>query len=70
MNQNNGHVLHNVYVLPEPKREFEAGDNKKYKAESIIDNMVYSRVAENQLPGLYYLVLWKNYSEEKALESL
>ncbi len=49
MNQNN--------TLLEPKREFEAKNNKKYKVESIIDNVVYSKKAENQLLGLYYLVL-------------
>ncbi len=28
--------------------------------------MVYSKEINNQLPGLYYLILWKGYSEEKS----
>ncbi len=47
------------------KVEFEAGDNKEYKVKVIIDNVVYSQQANNQMPSLYYLILWKSYLEEE-----
>ena len=51
--------------------EFEIGDNKEYKVNGIWNNAVYAKKSTiSQLPGLYYLVLWKNYLEEKnTLES-
>ena len=53
-------------VLPELKKEFEAGNNKEYKVEIIIDSAVYSQQANsNQIPGLYYLILWKGYPKKK-----
>ncbi len=53
--------------LPEPEREFEAGDNnKEYEVEAIIDSAVYGKEANNQMPSLYYLVLWKDYPEEES----
>lgn len=52
--------------LPEPEKEFEAENNKEYKVKSIIDSMVYEKKAKNKLPGLYYLVLKKNYLEKKS----
>ncbi len=46
--------------------EFEAESNKEYEFEAIIDSEVYDQQANsNQMPDLYYLVLWKGYSEEK-----
>ncbi len=30
-------------ALPEPEREFEAGDNKEYEVEAIIDSAVVKR---------------------------
>ena len=30
-------------ALPKPEKEFEAGDNKKYEVEAIIDSMVYGQ---------------------------
>ena len=47
-------------ALPEPEKEleFEAGDNKEYEVKAIIDSTVYGQQANNnQMPGLYYLVL-------------
>ncbi len=44
-------------ALPEPEKEFEAGDNKEYEVEAIIDSAVYGQQVNNQMPGLYYLVL-------------
>ncbi len=54
-------------ALPEPEKEveFEAGDNKEYEVEAIIDSAVYCQQANDQMPGLYYLVLWKDYPEEE-----
>ena len=46
--------------------EFEAGNNKEYKVDSIGDSTVYAKeLATEQLSGLYYLVLWKGYSKEE-----
>lgn len=47
--------------------EFDIGDNKseKYKIEAIRNSAVYARKSKNHLPGLYYLVTWKEYLEEK-----
>ncbi len=44
-------------ALLEPEKEFEAGDNKDYKVKAIIDSAVYGQQANDQMPGLYYLVL-------------
>ncbi len=54
-------------ALPEPEREveFEAGDNKEYEVEAIINSAVYGQQANDQMPGLYYLVSWKGYLEEE-----
>ncbi len=54
-------------ILPKPKKdlEFEAEDNKKYEVKAISDSAVYSQQANNQMLGLYYLVLWKSYSKEE-----
>ncbi len=54
-------------ALPEPEKEFEfeAGDNKEYEIEAIIDSAVYEQQANNQMPGLYYLVSWKGHPEEE-----
>lgn len=51
--------------LPESDK-FEARDNKKYEIKVIINILVYGHEAENQLPDLYYIVLWKSYLEEKS----
>ena len=46
--------------------ELEAGDSKEYKIEAIWDSAVYASKSESgQLPGLYYLVVWKGYPEEE-----
>ena len=48
--------------------EFEAGnDNKEYKVEGICDSAVYAKESEvGHLPGLYYLVFWKDYPKDKS----
>ncbi len=51
-------------ALPELKKKFEAKDNKEYKVKAIIDSVVYNKKTSNQMPGLDYLVLWKNYHKE------
>ena len=48
--------------------EFEAGNNKEYEVDSIWDSAVYAKkLIIGQMPGLYYLVLWKSYPEEKNI---
>ncbi len=46
-------------ALPEPEKEveFEVGDNKEYEFEAIIDSAMYGQQANDQMPGLYYLLL-------------
>ena len=53
-------------LFPESKPGFDAGNNKKYEVEAIIDSAIYAKEAERHLPGLYYMVSWKSYSEEKS----
>ena len=46
--------------------ELEAGNSKEYEVEIIWDSAVYANELESgQLRGLYYLVEWKSYPEEK-----
>ncbi len=54
--------------LPEPEKEleFETGGDKEYEVKAIIDSMVSGQQANNnQMLGLYYLILWKGYPEKK-----
>ena len=53
--------------MDEDVTELDAGDNKggEYKLEAIRDNMVYTKESAGHLPGLYYLVSWKDYLEEE-----
>ncbi len=43
--------------LSKIEKEFEAGNNKEYKVKVMINSVMYGKKANNQLPGLYYLVL-------------
>ena len=55
-------------ALPEPEKDikFEAGGNKEYEVKAIINSVVYGQQANNnQMPGLYYLVLWKGYPKKE-----
>ncbi len=54
-------------ALSEPEKEFEAGYNKEYEVEAIIHSAVYGQQTNDQMPGLYYLVLWKGYPEEENI---
>ena len=45
--------------------KFEAGNDKKYKVDSIRDSVVYAKKLAGQIQRLYYLVLWKGYPQEK-----
>ena len=46
--------------------EFEASNDKKYGVDGIRDSAVYAKESRtSQLPGLYYLVLWKSYPEKE-----
>ena len=61
-----GRVDNKALLEPEKELEFEAKDNKKYEVETIINSVVYNQQANHdQMPGLYYLVLWKDYPEEE-----
>ena len=51
----------------EPGPEFDVGNNKKDKVEAIIDSVIYAKEAKEHLPGLYYLVSWKDNQEEKSI---
>ena len=53
-------------LFPEPEPESDIGNNKEYKVEPIIDNIVYVKEAERHLPSLYYLISWKNYLEKES----
>ena len=33
--------------------------------ETIRDSVVYAKEADRYLPGLYYLVIWKDYPKEE-----
>ena len=58
-----GRVDENVRLM-----DFDAGDNEsgEYKVEAIRDSAVYARESElGHLPGLYYLISWKDYPEEE-----
>ena len=48
-----------------PELKFDISDNKEYKVEAIKDSAIYAKKAEEYLIGLYYLVFWKSYLEEK-----
>ena len=44
-----------------------SGNNEKYEVEGICDSAVYTKKSETgYLPGLYYLVCWKNYPKDKS----
>ena len=56
--------MNKLFLEPEP--EFDTGNNKEYKVEAIINSAIYTKEAEKHLLGLYYLVSWKGYPEEKS----
>lgn len=43
----------NSNLLSKPKRDFKEGNNKKYKNEVIVNNVIYNHKTENQLPSFY-----------------
>ena len=48
--------------------EFKTNNDKKYKIKSIQNITVYKkRLGAGYLPGLYYLISWKTYPEEKYI---
>ena len=48
------------------KLEFDPGESEENKVEVIQNSAVYAMELESgHLPGLYYLVAWKDYPEEK-----
>ena len=57
-------------TLQEPKKKFEARENKKYKVKASVNNTIYNYKIENHLPGFYYLVTKKSNTEEKIIREL
>ena len=54
-----------------PELDVGNKNNKEYQAEPIWDSAVNARKSKGHLPGLYYLIAWKNYPEkENTWESL
>ncbi len=55
--------------MPEPEKEleFEVRDSIEYEVKTIIDSVVYGQQTNNhnEMPDLYYIVLWKGYLEEE-----
>ena len=47
--------------------EFNVSNNKKYKVKTIINSAIYTKEIEEHLPGLYFLIFWKDYIEEKSI---
>ena len=46
--------------------KLEVGNSKEYKIEALWDSAVYAQESESgYLPGLYYLVSWKEYLEKE-----
>ena len=45
--------------------ELEASNSKEYKVEAIWDSAGYGNEVKSHLPGLYYLIAWKRYLEER-----
>lgn len=45
--------------------ELNNDNSKEYEIKVICKSKVYVNKSESYLPGLYYLVLWKGYLEEK-----
>ena len=46
--------------------EFEPGEDNEYDVNGIQNSAVYAKqLTTSQLPGPYYLVLWKSYPEEE-----
>ena len=60
--------MNELFLEPEP--EFDVSNNKEYKVEAIKDSAFYAKEIKGHLPGLYYLVSWKGYSEEKNIWKL
>ena len=42
-------------------------NNSQYKIQVICDSMVYTKKSIDYLSGLYYLIFWKGYLEEKNI---
>ena len=45
--------------------KFDKSNDKEYEMKAIRNNTIYATKADGYLPGLYYLVPWKSYSEEE-----
>ena len=46
--------------------EFETGNDEENELEGIRDSAVYAKeLLAGHIPGLYYLISWKGYTEEE-----
>lgn len=57
-------------TLVVPKREFKAGDNKKYEIKVIVNSTVYYQQANNQISDLFILFYGKIIEKKKTSGSL
>lgn len=56
-------------MLLEQKLLLDIRKNKEYKVKTIKNSIVYIKIAEDKLSGLYYLIFSKNYPlNESTLE--
>ena len=50
------------------KLDIGNNESNKYKVETIRDSTVYPKESKSgHLPGLYYLISWKGYSEKENI---
>lgn len=52
------------FINLDPNQELDLRNNKEYEVKSIKDSVVHTKKAQNQLPGLYYLIFWKDFPKE------
>lgn len=48
--------------------KFKAGKSKEYKVKAIYNNGVYAKKTKVHLPGVYYLITWKDYLKDENIE--
>lgn len=56
-----------INKLLEIESEFNIEKNKEYKVKAICNSKVYTKKTVGQLLGLYCLVSWKDYTDEKSI---
>lgn len=52
------------------KLDANNNENKEYKIKGIYDKAIYTKKSRSgHLPGLYYLIFWKEYLKKKISRS-